>query len=67
MRAIVVNNHTLAAKLTNNKYQILSASILRGATQKDGWNYLDGKNYRLATREDFETFGVEFHAEYLLD
>jgi hypothetical protein len=66
MRSIVIGEHTLAAKLPNGTYQILFASILRGASQFDGWNFLP-KNYRLATREDFNTFRVDFHPDYLLD
>lgn len=68
MVAVVIEGHTLAVLTpARGTYQILHASVLRGATQKDGWNYLLSKKYRFASRRDFDEFGVDYHPDYIVE
>ena len=60
IKIIVVDQHTLAYTNDDKEAYILSASILKGATQTgiNAMVYLSDKNVRLANLSDFDTFRV---------
>lgn len=78
--AVVIHGHTLAIykptpqfeAIKVNRFVVLRASLLRGATfgsHLDGVDYLNESdtNFRLATRKDFDDFRVSYNAEWIVN
>lgn len=73
--AIVLNEHTLGVVYPGNQLQILRASVLKGSPYPSyGLISFNPKNHpfdpkkqwRPATKQDFEDFKVLFHEEYTM-
>jgi len=70
LKTIVLNEHTLGVVYPNG-LQILKASVLRGGSHNIGQHLiafdpvLNKGQWRDATEQDFQDFGVMFHPDYL--
>jgi len=67
MKAIVINENTLGILIKRDIYQILRASILKGATSNanEGWQFIFRLDkVRQATTQDFKNFRVDYHEDY---
>jgi hypothetical protein len=65
--AVVYREHTLGVMMNSHSLQVLNSSVLKGAPFfQDSWLFVSDKEIRPARLEDFNTFRVLYHSDYLL-